>query len=134
MRRALLREPSHKRLGVLNLPTRVQLFLDEVGEIPLELQSKLLRAVQEQEFERLGSNRTIRVDVRLIAATNRDLKAMVDEDKFRSDLYYRLHVFPIQVPSLRERQEDIPLLVRHFIQRYASRMNRAIDSIPFSSH
>jgi formate hydrogenlyase transcriptional activator len=90
----------------------------------------LLRAVQEQEFERLGSNRTIRVNVRLIAATNRDLKAMVDEHKFRSDLYYRLHVFPIRVPSLRERREDIPLLVRYFSERYASRMNRHIDSIP----
>jgi formate hydrogenlyase transcriptional activator len=101
-----------------------------VGEIPLELQSKLLRAVQEQEFEKLGSNRTIRVDVRIIAATNRDLKAMIEDGKFRSDLYYRLHVFPVQMPPLRERREDIPSLVRHFIQRYSSRMNRAIDSIP----
>ena len=117
------------KIGRFELAHQGTLFLDEVGEIPLELQSKLLRAVQEQEFERLGSNRTIRVDVRLIAATNRDLKAMVDEHKFRSDLYYRLHVFPIRVPSLRERREDIPRLVRYFSERYASRMNRAIDSI-----
>jgi formate hydrogenlyase transcriptional activator len=119
-----------QKIGRFELAHQGTLFLDEVGEIPLELQSKLLRAVQEQEFERLGSNRTIRVDVRIIAATNRELKAMVDEGKFRSDLYYRLHVFPIQVPPLRERREDIPNLVRHFIQRYASRMNRVIDSIP----
>ena len=119
-----------QKVGRFELAHQGTLFLDEVGEIPLELQSKLLRAVQEQEFERLGSNRTIRVDVRIIAATNRELKAMVDDGKFRSDLYYRLHVFPIQVPPLRDRREDIPPLVRHFIQRYASRMNRAIDSIP----
>jgi formate hydrogenlyase transcriptional activator len=119
-----------QKIGRFELAHQGTLFLDEVGEIPLELQSKLLRAVQEQEFERLGSNRTIRVDVRIIAATNRDLKVMVDDGKFRSDLYYRLHVFPIQVPPLRERREDIPSLVRHFIQRYASRMNRPIDSIP----
>jgi formate hydrogenlyase transcriptional activator len=94
------------------------------------LQSKLLRAIQEQELERLGGNRTIRVDVRFIAATNRNLKQMVDEGKFRSDLYYRLHVFPLTVPPLRERQEDIPLLIRYFTQKHARRMNRAIESIP----
>jgi formate hydrogenlyase transcriptional activator len=101
-----------------------------VGEIPLELQSKLLRAIQEQEFERLGSNRTIRVDIRVIAATNRDLKAMVEEGKFRSDLYYRLHVFPIEVPRLRDRKSDIPLFIRYFTQKYAQQMNRHIESIP----
>lgn len=119
-----------QKLGRFELADRGTLFLDEVGEIPLELQAKLLRAVQEQEFERLGSNRTIRVDIRLVAATNRDLKAMVDEGKFRSDLYYRLHVFPLQVPPLRDRRSDIPLLIRYFCQKYAERMKRHIESIP----
>jgi formate hydrogenlyase transcriptional activator len=119
-----------QKLGRFELADRGTLFLDEVGEIPLELQAKLLRAVQEQEFERLGSNRTIRVDIRLVAATNRDLKAMVEEGKFRSDLYYRLHVFPLQVPPLRERSSDVPLLIRYFCQKYAQRMNRHIESIP----
>jgi formate hydrogenlyase transcriptional activator len=122
-----------QKLGRFELAHQGTLFLDEVGEIPLELQSKLLRAIQEQEFERLGGARTIRVDVRLIAATNRDLKAMVDEGKFRSDLYYRLHVFPIHVPPLRERRQDIPLLVRYFTQKYAQRMNRRIESLPSSA-
>jgi formate hydrogenlyase transcriptional activator len=119
-----------QKIGRFELAHQGTLFLDEVGEIPLELQSKLLRAIQEQELERLGGNRTIRVDVRFIAATNRDLKQMVDEGTFRSDLYYRLHVFPLMVPPLRERKEDIPLLIRYFTQKHAKRMNRPIESIP----
>ncbi len=119
-----------QKIGRFELAHQGTLFLDEVGEIPLELQSKLLRAIQEQELERLGGNHTIRVDVRFIAATNRSLKQMVEEGKFRSDLYYRLHVFPLTVPPLRERKEDIPLLIRYFTQKYAKRMNRNIESIP----
>jgi len=122
-----------QKIGRFEFANHGTLFLDEVGEIPLELQSKLLRAIQEQEFERLGSNRTIRVDIRVIAATNRDLKAMVDEGKFRSDLYYRLHVFPIELPPLRDRRSDIPLLIRYFTQKYAQHMNRDITSIPKSA-
>jgi formate hydrogenlyase transcriptional activator len=118
-----------QRAGRFELAHRGTIFLDEIGEIPLELQPKLLRVLQEREFERLGSSRTIRSDVRLIAATNCDLKAMVDERKFRSDLYYRLNVFPIRVPPLRERTEDIPLLVRHFVQQFSDRNNRTIDTI-----
>jgi formate hydrogenlyase transcriptional activator len=106
------------------------LFLDEVGDIPLELQSKLLRVLQEQEFERLGSTRTIKVNIRLVAATNRDLEQMVADKQFRSDLYYRLNVFPLTVPSLRERSQDIPVLVRYFTQKYARRMDKRIQSIP----
>jgi formate hydrogenlyase transcriptional activator len=119
-----------QRIGRLELADQGTLFLDEVGDIPLELQSKLLRALQEREFERLGSSKTKKVDVRLIAATNRDLQKMVADHQFRSDLYYRLNVFPIRIPALRERPDDIPLLVRHFTQKYAIRMNRRIENIP----
>jgi formate hydrogenlyase transcriptional activator len=119
-----------QKLGRFELAHGGTLFLDEVGDIPLEIQPKLLRVLQEQEFERLGSNRTLRVDVRLVAATNCDLTQMVADREFRSDLYYRLNVFPILVPALRERAEDIPLLVRYFAQKYARRMNRKIETIP----
>lgn len=118
-----------QRVGRFELANRGTVFLDEIEEIPLELQAKLLRVLQEQEFERLGSTRTLRVDVRVIAASNRDLAKMVSERAFRSDLYYRLKVFPIMVPALRERVEDIPTLVRYFTQRYARKLRKAITSI-----
>jgi formate hydrogenlyase transcriptional activator len=119
-----------QKIGRFELAHGGTLFLDEVGDIPLELQSKFLRVLQEQEFERLGSTRTIRVDIRLVAATNRDLATMVSDKQFRSDLYYRLNVFPIVSPPLRERQEDISRLVRYFTQKFAKRMNKRIDTIP----
>jgi formate hydrogenlyase transcriptional activator len=119
-----------QKIGRLELADQGTLFLDEVGDIPSEIQPKLLRALQEREFERLGSTRTKKVDVRLVAATNRDLEKMIENREFRSDLYYRLNVFPIRIPPLRERPEDIPLLVRYFTQKYARRMEKKIESIP----
>jgi formate hydrogenlyase transcriptional activator len=109
---------------------RGTLFLDEIGDLPLELQPKLLRALQEQQFERLGGGRTFQVDVRVIAATNQDLWQMVQERKFRADLYYRLNVFPITLPPLREREDDIPLLIEHFVQKFAKKQGKLIDCIP----
>ena len=119
-----------QKIGRLELADQGSLFLDEVGDIPLEIQPKLLRALQEREFERLGSNLTKKVNVRLVAATNRDLDKMIENREFRSDLYYRLNVFPIRIPPLRERPEDIPLLVRYFTQKYGRRMEKKIESIP----
>jgi len=119
-----------QRIGRFELAKHGTIFLDEIGDIPLELQPKLLRVLQEREFERLGSTKTLHSDARLIAATNANLAERVAEKKFRSDLYYRLNVFPISIPPLRERKEDIPLLARHFLEKYARRMNRRVDSIP----
>jgi formate hydrogenlyase transcriptional activator len=119
-----------QRIGRFEIADGGTIFLDEIGEIPLELQTKLLRVLQEREFERLGSSRTIRTNARLIAATNRDLEAMVSEQKFRSDLFFRLDVFPVHVPALRERDGDIPLLARHFTQQFSTRMKKVIETIP----
>jgi formate hydrogenlyase transcriptional activator len=119
-----------QKIGRLELADKGSLFLDEVGDIPLELQPKLLRVLQDQEFERLGSTRTIKVNIRLIAATNRDLAQAVAEKEFRSDLYYRMNVFPVRMPTLKERKSDIPLLVRHFVKKFSRRMNKEIETIP----
>jgi formate hydrogenlyase transcriptional activator len=119
-----------KKIGRLELADKGTLFLDEIGEISMDLQPKLLRVLQDQEFERLGGVNTLKVDFRLIAATNRDLAEGVRENEFRSDLYYRLNVFPIRVPPLRERRDDIPLLVEHFVRKFALRMHKSITSIP----
>src|SRR5881409_1577886 len=119
-----------QRIGRMELADQGTLFLDEVGDIPLELQPKLLRVLQEREFERLGSTHTRRVNVRLIAATNRNLEKMIADREFRSDLFYRLNVFPIRIPPLRDRREDIPLLVRYFVQKFARKMNKQVDTIP----
>jgi transcriptional regulator with GAF, ATPase, and Fis domain len=119
-----------RKIGRFELADKGTLFLDEIGDIPAELQAKLLRVLQEQEFERLGSTHTQRVNVRLVAATNRDLKQMVAQKQFRSDLYFRLNIFPINVPALRQRREDIPLLVKIFVDNYSRRMNRRVATIP----
>ena len=119
-----------QKIGRLELADKGTLLLDEVGEIPLELQPKLLRVLQDQEFERLGGTKTIRVDVRLIAATNRDLVRAVEEKEFRGDLFYRLHVFPLHLPALRERREDIPKLISHFVEKCAARLHKRIEVVP----
>jgi formate hydrogenlyase transcriptional activator len=119
-----------QKLGRLELADKGTLLLDEIGEIPLELQPKLLRVLQDQEFERLGGNKTIRVDVRVIAATNRDLIRAVEEKEFRGDLFYRLHVFPLHLPALRDRREDIPMLIRHFVEKCSARLHKRIDVVP----
>ena len=120
----------HQKLGRLELANKGTLFLDEIGDLPQETQPKLLRVLQDHEFERLGGTSTLRVDARLIAATNQDLAKSVSEGRFRRDLFYRLNVFPIRVPSLRERSSDIPLLVRHFVRKFAGIMNKNIETIP----
>jgi formate hydrogenlyase transcriptional activator len=120
----------NKKVGRLELADQGTLFLDEIGEIPVELQPKLLRVLQDHEFERLGGTQTLKVNFRLVAATNRNLRVAMNQREFRSDLYYRLNVFPIIMPPLRERREDIPLLVEHFVRKYADRMAKPIASIP----
>ena len=124
---------SARKSDASNWPTRARCFLDEIGELPQELQPKLLRVLQDREFERLGGVHTLRVDVRIISATNRDLLQDVLDKNFREDLYYRLNVFPIQLPPLRERREDIAMLVQHFVEKHASRMGKHIDGIPDES-
>ena len=119
-----------QKVGRIELAHKGTLFLDEIGELPQELQPKLLRVLQDREFERLGSVHTIRVDVRIIAATNRDLRQDVADKKFREDLYYRLHVFPIQLPPLRDRKADIPMLVRHFVNKYTTLMGKEVAGVP----
>jgi formate hydrogenlyase transcriptional activator len=119
-----------QKIGRLDLADQGTLFLDEVGDIPIEIQPKLLRALQEREFERLGSTHTRKVNVRLVAATNRDLEKMIADREFRSDLYYRLNVFPIRIPPLRDRKDDIPLLVSYFVQKFAKQMQKSIESVP----
>jgi formate hydrogenlyase transcriptional activator len=119
-----------RKIGRLELADGGTLFLDEIGEIPLEIQPKLLRVLQDHEFERLGGLQTLKVDFRLVAATNRDLLKSISQKQFRSDLYYRLNVFPIRIPPLRERRDDIPMLIEHFLRKYANQMNKAILSIP----
>src|SRR5580704_6008074 len=119
-----------QRLGRFEMASHGTVFLDEIGELPLELQPKLLRVLQEKQVERLGGGRTLQVDVRIIAATNQDLWQMVQERKFRADLYYRLNVFPITLPPLREREDDLPLLIEHFVQKFARRQGKSIDHIP----
>ena len=130
MKRARLRAPSARRLAASNSPTRGRCFWMRWEIFPVEIQPKLLRALQEREFERLGSTHTRKVNVRLIAATNRDLEKMVANREFRSDLFYRLNVFPIRIPPLRDRREDIPLLVGYFVQKFARQMQKRIDAIP----
>jgi transcriptional regulator with GAF, ATPase, and Fis domain len=119
-----------RKIGRFELADKGTLFLDEIGDIPLELQAKLLRILQEQEFEKLGSNHTQRVNVRLLAATNRDLKQMVTAKQFRSDLYCRVNVFPLTVPPLRQRRDDIPMLVQAFVKDFARHMNRRVETVP----
>src|SRR5580704_9117634 len=121
---------ANQTIGRFQVADRGTLFLDEIGDLPLELQPKLLRVLQEKQFERLGGNQTLQIDVRVIAATNQDLGQMVRERRFRADLYYRLNVFPMTLPPLRERREDIPLLAEHFLKKFAQQQGKAIDTIP----